>query len=99
MLHCVQTHTIVQLLLLAMREQDAKLRPAGPLLVAAQTNTAVDNILRKLISNLDAHSPRAASELSRFLRVGEPKSVSKDLRQHCLETTKGMTPLTFPPSL
>ena len=98
-MHCVQTHTIVQLLLLATREQlqDAKLRPAGPLLVAAQTNTAVDNILRKLISNFDANSPRASSEPSRLLRVGEPKSVSKDLQQHCLETTKGKTPLHLPP--
>lgn len=44
----VQTHTIVQLLLLVTRQQDAGYRPAGPILVAAQTNTAVDNILRKL---------------------------------------------------
>ena len=90
---CVQTHTIVQLLLLAMRQQDSKLRLAGPLLVTAQTNTAVDNILRKLITNLSASSSRAVSEPSRFLRVGEAKSVSKDLQQHCLDTTKGRTPL------
>lgn len=31
-----------------MRQQMAGQRDAGPILVAAQTNTAVDNILRKL---------------------------------------------------
>ena len=58
----MQTHTIVQLLLLVMRQQDAGYRPAGPILVAAQTNTAVDNILRKLNATMHGvgtgiHSP------------------------------------------
>ena len=137
----MQTHTIVQLLLLAMRQQDAKQRPAGPILVTAQAHSAVDNIMRKLITTIAADaqshhnpavvaSPAAASqpaqlldlqaveptdcqlvderkangqadsdmgladslivsESNRFLRVGEPGSVSKELQQHCLEMTKG----------
>ena len=53
----MQTHTIVQILLLLMRQQDQQQRPAGAILVAAQTNTAVDNILRKLSAAMsDSHT-------------------------------------------
>lgn len=109
-----------------MRQQDATQRPAGPILVTAQTHSAVDNIMRKLITTIPAdaqshHNPAVvtspaaadcqlldkrkangqadseagladsstASKANRFLRVGEPGNVSKDLQQHCLELTKG----------
>ena len=50
----LQTHTIVQILLRALHQQDLKQRPAGPYLVAAQTNTAVDNIMRKLRTTISS---------------------------------------------
>ena len=146
----MQTHTIVQLLLLAMRQQDAKKRPAGPMLVTAQTHSAVDNIMRKLITTdiaaaqsqhnpaVVTHAPTAAqpaqmldlpvpeptdcqminhtkpdgqgdrpassavadsstaAQSNRFLRVGEPQSVSKDLQQPCLEVIKGKLAMSAP---
>ena len=37
-----------------MRQQDSRERQAGPILVMAQTNTAVDNVMRKLSSVMSA---------------------------------------------
>lgn len=42
------------MLLLVMRQQDSRERQAGPILVVAQTNTAVDNVMRKLSSVMSA---------------------------------------------
>ena len=69
----LQTHTIVQILLRALHQQDLKQRPAGPFLVAAQTNTAVDNIMRKLrATNLNNSTGDLTYEDKQFQNLSKP---------------------------
>ena len=86
MQHCVlhsQTHTIVQLLRFMLAQQQAGLRPAGPILVAAETHIAVDNIMKKVISVglTDGLGIDEEQLVEVLLRVGEAGSVSPDLRR------------------
>jgi len=68
----LQTHVIVELLLRCLDSPEHL-----PVLVVAETHTAVDNVLRKLKHRVTAKPGHAEAGL---LRLGDTSSVAKDLR-------------------
>jgi hypothetical protein len=83
----LQTHTIVQLLLLALSQRQSRVRPPTPILVTAETNVAVDNILRKLLFVARSNPRLLPFSLGPggILRVGEPGAIGAGLAEYSIE--------------
>ncbi|WIA09977.1 hypothetical protein OEZ85_010189 [Tetradesmus obliquus] len=89
-----KTHTIVQLLRVMLCQQQEGTRSSHPILVCAETHTATDNILSKLIASSKAAGAAAAAaggearhraaglrvEKEELLRIGDVGRVTPELR-------------------
>lgn len=93
---CMQTHTIVQLLRVILCQQQEGTRSSNPILVCAETHTATDNILSKLIASSKTAGAAAAAaggearhraaglrvEKEELLRIGDVGRVTPELRRY-----------------
>ena len=83
---CLQTHTIVQALRVMLAQRQAGVRGSHPILVCAETHTAVDNIMIKLLATnptAGSNCPAGGAKLSKedVLRIGDMSRVAPELKR------------------
>lgn len=74
-------------MLLALSQRHNGFRPSAPILVAAETNVAVDNTLAKLLATIKANPELSPDPLGpgQLLRVGDPGAIPAALAEYTVE--------------
>lgn len=74
-------------MLLALSQRHNGFRSSAPILVAAETNVAVDNTLAKLVATVKANPGLSPGPLGpgQLLRVGDPGAVPTALAEYAVE--------------